>query len=169
MNELRERVREVIPVGFLRVCDSPEALWVSDAPRRQSPAERAACAERLTALGCTVSERDGLWLISPGDERLQACFGSVCAPCFPSDDGLLPIYELARLLSAHEAPWGDQPRAMLLALLKHGDTPTRLAKQCERTLAECAVLLRARRALPSAAANWLFSRLHTWNGKEESL
>ena len=153
--------------GFLRLYGPDQCLFVSDAPRRISGEVLAHLRERLTAQGFTAHiNASGLLLIDlqPGRwERLLRSFPHSEALRIPSDDGLLPVYALARLLIRHPATLENQPMDMIRAALKQYAKKDGLPVLSPRQLKQCARKLRGREPLPSALADVLGSWLTEQN------
>ena len=149
---------------FLRRATTDDALFVTDLPRRQTDQALASVQTRMDDSGFRiVLSQNGLWLIDLSERRWQALATawqaqSKCA--FPQQTELHAVYMLYRLLSAHPAPWPEQPREPLRALLKRYNQSNellRLTLEMQQTFAE---RLRKHLPLPSSGAGLLCQWLH---------
>ena len=161
MNELRLQVRAALDRGFLRRCAEADWLFVSDAPRRVDEPSLATSLRRLEEAGFCTAIADELLRIRPNDALLRQLFADTVSLCFPTAPWQEAPYELARLLLAHPAPWTQQPKPMLLELLKHSDSQQDFAHYAVCALPECAALLRKGLPLPSAGAGWIAKALNS--------
>lgn len=138
---------------FLRLCDTPEALWVTDFPR--STQETGPAREALAGLGCRFwqEESKGLWYV---DWTLEA-WGLVLAslpeqvPAMPQKEALHPAYALCRLLMSHPAPLENQPFEPLRTLVKGSQRPAGVLLKTVPALQKDAAM-RLRKGLPLAHA-----------------
>ena len=92
--------------GFVRRSRTDDALFISDAPRRNEAEPLLSVAQRLTKMGYVITQTDHrLWKINLDNKRFQALFPHISDEKdrpFPVDfSASLAIYELACLLSAH--------------------------------------------------------------------
>jgi hypothetical protein len=145
---------------FIRALRADSALLVTDAPRRFDCDRLDAALRELTLRGLTVQMiGQGMWALDFAENRWLNLMESVKGAQdtgFPKDERWLPVYELARLLAAHPAPWEQQPREMVRALLKRYDQPEEMIQYALQAIRGCALLLRKKQVLPSAAAGLLF-------------
>lgn len=155
----RATVRRIIGGSvFVKLAEGDDALLVSDAPRRMVAGALREAIDRLQAEGYVawITERDLLAI--DWDEKRWHAFCEPRQTCetltIPSDATRHALYALARLLAAHPAPRKEQPLTLLRALVKAATRKDGLLKIAPAMLATCAVRLRQRETLPSAAA-WL--------------
>ena len=169
---LRRELSALLPGAFVRRAAGEEALFVTDAPRRLETAARQATLEAMAAAGfCIVCTDNGLWSVDLTDARWRALVLDPQWPmrcAFPTEVRLLGVYQLARLLAAHPAPWPQQPLQPLRAVFKRLDTPQELMRVAPELIAECAGLLRKGEPLPAAAAGPLWLWLNDQMGVELS-
>lgn len=169
---LRRELSALLPGAFVRRAAGEEALFVTDAPRRLETPARQAALEAMAAAGfCIVCKDNGLWTVDLTDPRwhvlvLEPQWPLRCA--FPAEVRLHGVYQLARLLATHPAPWPQQPRQPLRAVLKRLDAPQALMRVSPELTAQCAGLLRKGQPLPSAAAGPLWRWLNDQMGVEPS-
>ena len=164
---LRRELSALLPGAFVRRAKGEEALFVTDAPRRLEAAARGAAANAMAEAGFQFCETEnGLWAVDLTDIRWRTLLLEPPWPCacaFPEEVRLHGVYQLARVLAAHPAPWSQQPREALRAVLKRLDAPQALIQTAPEITAQCAVLLRKGKPLPSAAAGplwrWLSERM----------
>ena len=147
--------------GFVRRSRTDDAVFISDAPRRNEAEPLLSVAQRLTKMGYIITQTDHrLWKINLDDKRFQALFPHISDEKdrpFPVDfSASLTIYELACLLSAHPVAWEQQPKPMLCRIIKHADSATEMNQMAPILLGECAERLRRGEPLPSEAAGLLF-------------
>lgn len=141
---------------FLRLCDQPCALWVTDFPRGNKDTSQAR--DALNELDCTCTESRGLWYIDWKRERWRREVEHLpdALPPFPADEPLHPAYALCRLWLAHPAPWEDQPMDMLRRTWQLAQKPQSiLLKAIPALLGESALRLREHQPLPSYGAHIL--------------
>lgn len=148
---------------FLRLCDSPNALWVTDFPRGNTDTIPAMAA--LDALDCTCTERRGLWYIDWKPDRwwleLERLPNGL--PAFPAEDELHPAYALCRLWLAHPSVWEEQPMDMLRHTWHLMQKPRSVVlKGLPALHAESALRLRKHQPLPfygaRILAGWLMEQ-----------
>ena len=110
----QKRLYESMPKDarcFVRICDTDQALWVSDLPRRMPDA--AQLSEKLAAQGfvCHLDENTRLWYIDwtaqRWEEMLSACPGSL--PEFPLEECYHAAYALCRLWMLHPSEHKNLP------------------------------------------------------------
>lgn len=141
---------------FLRLCDQPSALWVTDFPRGN--ADAAPARDALDALDCICTESRGLWYIDWKRERWRRELERLPdpLPAFPAEEALHPAYALCRLWLAHPAQWEDQPMDMLRRTWQLTQKPRSvLLKAVPSLLGESALRLREHQLLPSYGARIL--------------
>jgi hypothetical protein len=164
VRELREILGEK---GFLRLYGQEQGLFVSDAARRSSVQELAHIRGQLIAQGFTAQTNpSGLLLINlqPGRwERLLRSFPHSESFRIPTDEGLLPVYALARLLIRHPAALENQPMDMIRAAFKRYAKKDGLPVLAPLLIAQCAQKIRRREPLPSSLADVLGSWLTEQN------
>lgn len=169
---LRRELSALLPGAFVRRAAGEEALFVTDAPRRLEPGKRGAAANAMAEAGFQISETaNGLWTVDLTDTRWRALllepqWPFTCA--FPAEVRLHGVYQLARLLAAHPTFWPEQPLEPIRAVLKRLDAPQTLVQVAPDILAQCAILLRKGKPLPSAAAGPLWRWLNDQMGVEPS-
>lgn len=141
---------------FLRLCDQPSALWVTDFPRGN--ADTAPARAALEALDCICTESRGLWYIDWTTERWRRELERLpdTLPPFPAEGALHPAYALCRLWLAHPSEWNDQPMEAIRRIWQLTQKPrTVLLKAIPALLGESALRLRERQPLPSYGARIL--------------
>ena len=169
---LRRELSALLPGAFVRRAAGEEALFVTDAPRRLETAARQATLEAMAAAGfCIVCTDNRLWTVDLTNPRwrtlvLEPQWPMRCA--FPTEVRLHGVYQLARLLAAHPAPWPQQPWQPLRTVLKRLDTPQAMIRISPELTAHCARLLRKGQPMPSAAAGPLWRWLNDQMGVEPS-
>lgn len=168
----RAAVRQIIGGSvFVRLAEGNDALLVSDAPRRMVAGALQEAIDRLQAEHYVAWVTARNLLAIDWDEKRWRAFCERRQTCetltIPSDETQHALYALARLLTVHPAPCNEQPLTLLRALVKAATRKDGLLKIAPAMLATCAVRLRRRETLPSAAA-WLAVRaLHKpWDGGE---
>jgi hypothetical protein len=156
----------------VRPARDDDAFFVTDAPRRLPEENLSALERNLADNGYLIeATHRGLWRIDLDETRFMALCEAYRLPTplkVPADDTLLGAYALVRLLLAHPAPWADQPRAPLRALLKRYDRREPFLTCVKRQTEACAVRLRKGGALPSAAAGILQTWLTEQMKEEEA-
>lgn len=141
---------------FLRLCDSPNALWVTDFPRGN--ADTALARAALDALDCLCTESRGLWYIDWKMERWRQEMEQLpdTLPPFPAEEALHPAYALCRLWLAHPSEWEDQPMELIRRTWQLAQRPrSLLLKAVPALLGESALRLRTHQPLPSYGASLL--------------
>lgn len=141
---------------FLRLCDQPSALWVTDFPRGN--ADTAPARAALEALDCTCTESRGLWYIDWTTERWRRELERLpdTLPPFPAEGALHLAYALCRLWLAHPSEWNDQPMEAIRRIWQLTQKPrTVLLKAIPALLGESALRLREHQPLPSYGARIL--------------
>lgn len=151
---------------FVRVCDSDDALWVSDLPRRYSGllAEvEGVLAE--SGFACRLDEKSGLWYLDFTPEYWQEIIGGFPRrlPSFPKEERYHPAYALCRLWLSHPTPWSGGQLPVIRRVFK-------LTNQTEEALLRAVPSLHEqaacdlRKGLPCAhaagrmLARWLMER-----------
>ena len=164
----QKRLYESLPKDtrcFVRVCDTDDALWVSDLPRRIPNAE--ALAQKLNGQGfiCRLDEKKQLWHVDWTEERWQQMLMDYPTgiPDFPVEERYHPAYALCRLWLLHPAERTAGNLPMIRRMLK-------LTAEPEARLLVCVPALHAqaarslREGIPSAydagriLAGWLNER-----------
>ena len=147
------------------------SLFISDAPRRLSPANLVQAEDALLHAGFTVhAGRDKLWLIDWTLERWHgwmARYAEVPPSTLPTQEARLEVYALERLLRAHPTAVEAQPLWMLRAMLKRVDRPGALAAVAPQLLKHCAQRLRLHQPLPSGGAGLLAAWLQACGEEDE--
>ena len=151
--------------AFVKLCDTDDALLVSDAPKRMDGQALAGALTRLAQAGYTAQTTPrGLLAIDWTESRWQELFEqniTAGEPALPQNEALHACYALATLLLLHPAPPAQQPKLLLRNLLKAACRKGGLAAAAPPMLAACAQRLRMHQALPTAAASLLVAVLHT--------
>lgn len=148
---------------FLRLCDQPCALWVTDFPRGNADAAPARAA--LEALDCTCTESRGLWYIDWKRERWRQELEQLpdTLPPFPAEEALHPAYALCRLWLAHPFEWNDQPMEAIRRIWQLPQKPRSVVLKALPALhMESAMRLRKHQPLPfygaRILAQWLMEQ-----------
>ena len=164
----QKRLYESMPKDtrcFVRICDTDQALWVSDLPRRMPDA--AQLSEKLSAQGfvCHLDENTRLWYIDwtaqRWEEMLSACPGSL--PEFPLEECYHAAYALCRLWITHPSDLAPAAMPAVRRMLKLVQQPEEeLLKSIASLHEEAAVQLRTGQPVAHAAgwilAQWLNER-----------
>lgn len=148
---------------FVRRSDDDAAFWISDAPRLMADDTLREKQTSLSGEGFLswITQRR-LLMIDLQERRWQsvmAAFANATPLPLPESDRLHAVFALAGLLAAHPAAWPSQPKEPLRALLKRYDQPKNMLRYAPELMAQCAVLLREHRELPSSGANILYAWL----------
>ena len=116
-----ERMRSLGARGFLRVCREDDALWVSDAARRECSLPEIIGALENDGIRSRIDGRTGLWYLDWSDTRWEVFVGGLPSqpPAFPKDERLHDVYALCRLYLAHpHAQKNLRPLRSVLKLLE---------------------------------------------------
>ena len=125
-----ERMRSLGARGFLRICREDDALWVSDAARRECRLAEIIAALEREGIDSRIDAENGLWYLDWSAARWEAFADELPLqpPALPEAEELHEAYALCRLYLAH--PHAQRNLRPARRLLKLVDGPAdRLLKE----------------------------------------
>lgn len=152
---------------FVRICDSDDALWVTDLPRKTEKLSDVEKQLLLSGFCCRLDTASRLWYVDPTEAQWEELLKRYPdkIPSMPEDERYHAAYALCRLYLLHPAPLSVCALPAVRRMLKLTMQPEeKLLQKLAVLHGEAAVQLRMGQPVAHAAgrilAGWLNERSH---------
>ena len=119
----QKRLYESLPQDarcFVRVCDTDDALWISDLPRRMANVQQWENMLCNQGFACRLDTQTRLWYVDWTEERWEQMLVSYpdTLPEFPAEEKYHAAYALCRLWLLHPSARTPENLPMVRRMLK---------------------------------------------------
>jgi len=145
---------------FVRICESDDALWISDLPRKMHDLAGLESLLFQNGFVCRLDQEARLWHVDWSESRWNKMLSGFpkTLPAFPESERYHAAYALCRLWLAHPAQLMSHTMPTVRRVLKLMEQPEeKLLKSIASLHEEAALQLRTGR--PTAhAAGWILAK-----------